>query len=258
MKRLLAATAALCLSAPHAMANDLRPPDVTLYDTVLKQYVRGDGQVRYLQLHEDIAPLEAFVRGIGEVSPHSHPQLFPGREAQLAYWINAYNALVLWAFAQDYPAGKNRLGGLLGRGRFFYWKRFQVGGKKHSLSHIENKIIRGEFDESRIHFAIVCASSSCPWLSRDAYTAENLDEMLERETHRFLNQLRNIAIDPDRGTLTLSKLFDWFRKDFGDTREEILEFVARYRPSDADLLRREKWSLRYFDYDWSLNDAELP
>jgi len=73
--------------------------------------------------------------------------------------------------------------------------------------------------------------------------------MLKRETPRFLNQLRNIVIDPVRGTVTLPKLLDWFKKDFGDSREEILEFVARYRPSERDLLRRVKWKLRYFDCD---------
>lgn len=240
---------------PVASANG-RPgvPDVNLYDSVLKKFVIDNGRVRYGALHGELELLETFVGQMALVSPRSHPDLFPSSEARLAYWINAYNALVLWAFAKDYPEGKNRLGGLLGRGSFFYRRKFAVGGEKVTLAHIENDIIRKGFPDPRIHFALVCASESCPWLARDAYTAGNLNECLERETRRFLNQDRNVAIDAGQRIVKLSKLFDWYGEDFGRTPEEIRSFVARYR-DDGALLTTGRWTMRFFDYDWSLNDT---
>lgn len=119
----------LCL-AGTALAAEPALPDVTAYDAILQAYVRDDGKVRYGALRRNLAPLDGFVRQMSATSPHSRPELFPSKAAKLAYWINAYNALVLWAFAQDYPEKKDRLGGLLSRGLFFYQRKFTVGGQK--------------------------------------------------------------------------------------------------------------------------------
>lgn len=234
-----------------------RPPDVSLYAKALEKYVQADGKVHYAGLRDDIEDLDRFVGQIARVSPRSHPELFPGPEAGLAYWLNTYNALVLWAFAREYPEKRNRLKGLIGRALFFYRKKFVVGGKKLSLAAIENGIIRKRFREPRIHFALVCASRSCPRLARKPYTAEHLEARLEEETRRFLNEERNVRIDPAARTVTLSKLFDWYAEDFGDSNTKRLAFVARYRP-DGEALRKGKWRVRYFDYDWSPNDVQNP
>ncbi len=241
-----------------ASAMGASPPDIRLYDELLQQHVREDGRVRYGALREDLGQLEQFVRQIGEVSPDSHPDLFPSREGKLAYWINVYNALVLWAFAQDYPEKKDRLSGLLGRGLFFYRRKFLLGGEKLSLAHIENEILRKEFTEPRVHFAINCASASCPPLARRAYTAENLELMLERRTRDFLNQNRNVMIDAERRIVWLSKLFDWYKADFGRSDEAVLAFVARYLSAGGEQLLQGRWRIRFFEYDWSLNDAATP
>ena len=250
--------AALCCACP-AMDSAPRParPDLAAYDAVLQEYVQADGTVRYSELRENLAPLESYVEQIAAVSPHSAPALFPDDGDKLAYWINTYNALVLWAFAKEYPEKKNRLGSLISRGLFFYKRKFEVGGEKMSLAHIENGIIRKEFDEPRIHFALVCASTSCPWLANRAYTAANLDEMLERETRRFLSEDRNVQIDRSKRVVRLSKLFDWYGKDFGATDEQRLAYVARYRDGSEEITRG-KWKVRHFDYDWSPNDAPAP
>ncbi len=229
-------------------------PDIAAYNGLLQRHVTPHGDVRYGDLHHRLEPLESFVRQIAAVSPHSHPELFPGDKAKLAYWINTYNSLVLWAFASKYPKDKDQLSGLIGRGLFFYKRKFTVGGKKLTLAHIENDIIREEFDEPRIHFALVCASESCPWLANHAYTAARLEEMLEEETRRFLNQDRNVQIDREARVVHLSKLFDWYGKDFGVTQAERLAFIARYR-TDAESLTRGKWKVRHLDYDWSPNDV---
>ncbi|MGH9722979.1 MAG: DUF547 domain-containing protein [Bryobacteraceae bacterium] len=240
----------LFLLALGASAADL--PDVGLYEPLLKKHVLQDGTVRYRALRGEIAGLERFVQQMGAVSPDSHPALFPSAGHRLAYWINSYNALVLWAFAKDYPAGKDRLSGLIGRGKFFYSLKFEVGGRRRSLNDIENHSIRSSGDP-RIHFAIVCASTGCPWLAREAFTAENLDTLLEARARLFLSQERNLRVDEKRQEVTLSKIFDWFEKDFGPDKAAVLRFVSRYvrRPD----LGQQRWKVRYFEYDWSLNAA---
>lgn len=255
MKPTFTAIAVFVCAASAIHASQPMVPNVAAYEAVLQKYVLDDGRVRYGALRADLSPLEAFVHQMGEVSPHSHPNLFSSREAKLAYWINAYNGFVLWAFARDYPEKRERLTGRLGRLSFFYMKKFLVGGKKRSLAHIENKIIRAEFDEPRIHFAVVCASGGCPWLSRNAYTAENLEEMLEAETKRFFNQPRNLEIDERRKTIIVSRLLDWYKDDFGEGVGGLLTFIARYRPDIAGSLEAHSWRVEYFDYDWRPNDV---
>ncbi len=249
--------AVLPFSAAGAEGRVAAPPDTSLYAAVLSRYVRADGQVDYADLRAHIEALDRFVGQIARVSPISAPDRFPSREARLAYWINTYNALVLWAFAREYPEKRMRLKGLIGRALFFYRRKFLVGGAKLSLAAIENRIIRQQFREPRIHFALVCASASCPHLSRTPYTAANLQVLLEAETRRFLNEDRNVRIDRDSRTVTLSRLFDWYAKDFGGTREAVLGFVARYRLA-GEILKTGKWRIRYFPYDWSPNDIPDP
>jgi len=251
------AWAALLACAAVSAAAAEAPPDTALYQAVLEEYVRADGRVDYAGLRKNLGKLDRFVAQIACVSPASAPELFPSREARLAYWLNTYNALVLWAFAKEYPGKRLRLKGLLGRALFFYRKKFRAGGVSLSLAAIENRIIRKQFGEPRIHFALVCASTSCPRLSRTPYTAANLEALLEEQTRRFLNEDRNVRIETESRTVTLSKLFDWYGEDFGNGQEEILAFVARYRP-DGEVIETGKWRIRYFAYDWSPNDIPDP
>ena len=250
--------ALLCLPALSAAAAPAAAPDIALYQTVLDRFVLDDGKVRYGALKRDMGALEEFVTQMAAVGPHSHPGLFPSREERLAYWINAYNALVLHAFAAEYPEKKDRLAGLVGRGLFFYKRKFTVGGEKRTLADIENETIRKEFGEPRIHFAIVCASASCPRLSRTAYTAANLEAQLESEAERFLNERRNAGIDRERRTVTLSKIFDWFAEDFGKNDGQVLRYVGRYNRQVRAAVENGSWRIRYFEYDWSPNDAPAP
>ncbi|MEX2264009.1 MAG: DUF547 domain-containing protein [Bryobacteraceae bacterium] len=241
-------TGLLCATQPS-------PPDTRAFDAVLKEYALEDGTVRYAELRDNIAPLSAFVERIAAVSPHSHPKLFPTREHALAYWLNTYNALVLWSFAKDYPKGKDRLRGLVGRGLFFFRTKFPVGGVRRSLDDIEHKTIRDEFKDPRIHFAIVCASSSCPKLPRDVFTAENVNGNLDRAAREFLNDGRNVKVTGNKREISVSKIFDWFQDDFGPDKQAVVRYIAKYRPQDAAALREGIWKVRYFSYDWGLNDA---
>ncbi|MCX6605945.1 MAG: DUF547 domain-containing protein [Acidobacteria bacterium] len=211
--------------------------DPAQFDAVLQKYVLQDGKVRYGALQADLAPLTAYVEAIGATNPDS----LPSPHAKLAFWINTYNALVLHSMAAEYPESKGRLGGLLGRASYFYRRKFRAGGQMRSLADIENNTIR-KFGEPRIHFAIVCASVGCPWLARRAFTAENLESLLEDRAKLYFSQSRSFRLE-EPATVRLTAIFDWFRGDFPPG------FVERYRPEAAGRKRR------YLDWDWSLNDA---
>jgi hypothetical protein len=251
--------ALLALTISHLAAGEpvtnAALPDLRTYESVLQKHVHNDGKVNYTGLKADLAMLDAFVRQIGAVSPDSDPNLFPTRESRLAYWLNAYNALVLQRFAADYPQHRNRLNTLPGRGAFFFLIKHKVGGKMRTLDDIESTSIRKAFKEPRIHFAVVCASASCPWLSRKPYTAENLEAQLEAETKLFFSQARNFQMDEKKREVMLPRIFDWFKGDFGGSPEKILAFVARYRSQDAAKLTSGDWRIRYFEYEWAPNDT---
>jgi len=101
--------------------------------------------------------------------------------------------------AKEYPDKKDRLNSLIGRYRFFMRTKFKAGRRDLSLNDIETTEIRKHFQEPRIHLAIVCASRSCPWLSRDAYKGEHLEEQLEARARLFLNQTRNVRVNQFAG-----------------------------------------------------------
>ena len=108
-------------------------PDVAVFDRILKSYVLEDGTVKYAKLKANLAPLTRFVEQIGAVSPDSHPSLFPSREHKLAYWLNTYNALVLWIMAKEYPEKKGRLSTEDSRTKFFKKLKFEVGRRSLTL-----------------------------------------------------------------------------------------------------------------------------
>jgi hypothetical protein len=247
-----ASAAALMVFPALCTAGEPVLPDIAQYEGVLTKYVQNDGRVDYAGIRAASA-LEDFTRQLAAVSPDSHAALFPSREAKLAYWINAYNALVLRSFAEEYPEKRERLKGTLGKWVFFYRMKHQVGGRSRSLANIEDHSIRNAGDP-RIHFAIVCASAGCPALSRKAYRAETLQDQLEAEARKYFAEARNFAINKDRREIKLPKILEWFKDDFGKTDNRVLEFVSRYRAAEAEQIRSGSWRLAYFEYDWSPND----
>ncbi|HYZ87000.1 MAG TPA: DUF547 domain-containing protein [Bryobacteraceae bacterium] len=226
--------------------------DYSLLGSVLSKYVHENGLVDYSGVKSDPA-LVKFIEQLASMSPDSDPMAFPTREAKLAYWINAYNATVLHAFAREYPAKRLRLKGLLGKASFFYNTKHNFGGVKRSLDDIETNTIR-RFGEPRIHFAIVCASAGCPWLSREVYRPENLFAKLEQETQRYFQQSRNFRVDQSRKEIYLPEILKWFQGDWG-TLAEVRKFVARYRPAEATVILNTSYKVRYIPYDWSPNDV---
>ncbi len=231
----------------------------SVWDRVLKTYVNEIGEVDYAALKANRKDLDEYIRMLGESSPVNRPELFPTKEHELAYWMNAYNGFVIRGVVDQYPT-RNVRGTF---GRFFFRKTHTAGGVKMSLQHLEHKIIRKQYNEPRMHFGIVCAAISCPILSREAFTAENLEEHLEQLTRQFVNEQRNFTISPDASEVTLSKIYDWYTKDFeypegpGGPKQTLLDYVRRYandenRKALDGMTKTPK--VRFYGYDWAINE----
>ena len=184
-----------------------------------------------------------------------NPSGLATREEQLAFWINAYNILVIDLVIRHYP-----LESIRDIGSFFWpvWKREagRIGGKGYSLDEIEHEILR-PMKDPRIHGAIVCAAISCPNLARSPYRADLLDAQLDASLRGWLARPEKgfFANRPEK-KIRLSRIFKWFSEDFGG-QQGVLVFIAPYlTESQRDWLTRisEEVDVSYFDYDWRLND----
>ena len=273
---LLAAFGAACttIPAPEAVDPSLAAPERTFshekLDRVLEQYVDEHGRVDYTGLGQDRVLLDAYYAELAAASPDSHPDLFPTEDARLAYWINAYNAAVIETVLFHYPIGSvkdvrsNALFFLPRLAGFFYLQRVTLGGKKTNLYDLENGLIRKRFPEPRIHFALNCASISCPRLPRHAFHGETLQAELAAETALFMSEERNVEIDLEDREITISSIFDWYDEDFTkwmevhhpDQPATLLGYVALHLTPEraAELARCDDCELEFREYDWGLND----
>lgn len=207
------------------------------WDSLLQKYVSATGQVNYKALKADPTGLQAYCRLLAENTPREAWS----RAEKLAYWINAYNAFTLKLIVDNYPtASILRFDG----GKTWDVKRITLGGKKYSLNQIENEIIRPQFKEPRIHFALNCAAKSCPPLYNRAYTAENLEAALESRAKQFINNASYNNLSA--GKAEVSKIFDWYGADFGDLKK----YLSRY----ANTPVRATATVSFKEYDWDLNE----
>ncbi|BFU95653.1 MAG: DUF547 domain-containing protein [Nitrospira sp.] len=216
----------------HQLLNDVFQTSVT------------DGSVDYPQIQLD-GRFGAYVTMLDRVNPSA---ISPGD--RLAFWINGYNACAIQGILDGYSPKP-----YIGWYRFFKAHRCGIGGERLNLSGIEHEILRKEFHEPRIHFAIVCASSSCPKLPSWAYDPRQLDAQLDQAARAFINDPTRNRFDRRLKIAYLSKIFDWFEDDFAGDSGSVLPFVARY-VHDADLARELTpgvYRIAYLDYDWSLN-----
>ena len=219
--------------------------DHSTWDQILKTYVDDDGLVAYDQLRErDQANLDAYMGRLAGATPESWDE-----PEQVAFWINAYNAGIVAAILQGYSPEST-----LSRMKLFRWYSSAVAGKKRTPDEIEHEILRKQFREPRIHFALVCAATSCPKLRREAYRGDVLDSQLDEQARQFINDPTRNRIDLQSG-LRLSTIFQWFEDDFLAGGMSIPEFVARYveDPRKAEFAKQFKGTIQYLDYDWTLN-----
>lgn len=242
------------------------------FDRVLHRFVDDHGLVDYAALKDDAHDLEQYYLLLTLFSPDSHPDLFPTENSKLAYWINAYNAAAIKTALTYYPISSVAdikrpfpFFFLPQKSGFFFFQRVTFGGKKTSLYYLEQGVILKRFAEPRVHFALNCAARGCPRLPRQAFTAEYLDEQLDREARKFLSEERNLRIDHTQQVVLLSSIFDWYKEDFlrwyresfPGQKATLLNYVALYLPlKKAQELKGDaaSYQVRFIPYDWRLND----
>ena len=242
-----------------------------VWDRFLARHVDSEGRLDYAGLAEDRADLDEYRAALAESSPDSDPGRFRTVDARLAYWINAYNASVIGLVLEHYPITSVQdvkapwLFRFLPSGAgFFVFQRVVLGGKRTSLYGLENALIRKRFEDPRIHFALNCASASCPRLPAEAFTEARLQAQLEREAEAFLSEKRNVEVDLAGERIVLSSIFDWYEGDFKrgaannppGARPSLRAYLEA-SVSDrvrADLRACAACQIEFRTYDWSLND----
>jgi len=257
------------LAAPRALAplgGLVAPglPDHSIFSAVLRRHVHGS-RVDYAALQNDAPQLRSYLDQLAAAAPKAVAEA--DRQTQLAFWINGYNACMLKQVIEHYPierTGLSLLGGSTARrpgsvrdiSGVFKRKHCRVAGVLRSQDDIEHGIIR-PMGDARIHFVVNCAARSCPALGTEAYLPERMDQQLDAAVRRFVadeTQLRIVM--GDRPVLQVNKILDWYSNDFGGPAG-VKQFFGRYLPPDAAAyLQRDDVRLRFFDYDWTLNDVD--
>jgi len=265
VKRTLAALV-LMLTAGRAYAFDHSHAAWTalLQQNVVLLQGGNATRLRYAGMLAARQPLKAYLESLSAVSEPEYRGW--SRQQRLAFLINAYNAFTVELILSRYPD----LASIKDLGSVFQspWKRrfFSLLGSERHLDDIEQGMIRapGAFDEPRIHVALVCASIGCPMLRNEAYTAERLDAQLEDGMRRFFSDRTRNRYDSERNTLYVSKLFDWYGKDFEQGHAGFATLTATFAkyaerladaPQAQERIRRGDYHLEFLDYDWRLNDA---
>lgn len=232
--------------------------DHSAWDALLQKYVDDRSLVAYAKWKanaDDLKALDQYLTRMGCVDLGKPAP----KEAQLAYWINVYNALTVRGILREYPTTSIRnhtakLGG------YNIWKDLLlwVDGKNYSLDDIEHQVLR-KMGEPRIHFAIVCASIGCPPLANRAYTAKDLDSQLAANARRFFAQPANFRADERSRTVYVSELLKWYGTDFAPTPAEQMKILRPYYPSpEAAAWIEAGVTVRHLDYNWGLNDQSPP
>lgn len=227
-----------------------KPISHATFDALLKKHVNKEGWVNYEGFKEDRAELKKYLDLIQNNAPNDKTW---SKEDRLAYWINAYNAFTIELILQYYPVESIKDIGSKIQIPFVNtpWdiKFIKIGGKEMDLNNIEHSILRKEFNEPRIHFAINCASYSCPVLRAEAYTGAKIDQQLKEQAISFVNDERRNKITST--SAQLSKLFDWYSGDFTKNKN-LKDFINQF----AKVKIADKTKVSYIDYDWRLNDSK--
>ena len=222
------------------------PIEHTIWDNLLKKHVNNNGMVDYKGFKKDEAQLKKYLDLISSNAPGSKWS----KDEKLAYWINAYNAYTVQLILNHYPLKSIKDIGSSIKIPFVNtpWdvKFIEIGGKKMDLNNIEHGIIRKDFNEPRIHFAVVCAAMSCPPLRNEAYTADKLDKQLDDQGRAFLNNDRLNEVTKNKAEI--SKIMDWYGGDF-KKKMPLKDWVNKYAKT-----KLETDNISYKDYNWALNE----
>ncbi len=210
----------------------------------LSRFVDDKGRMDFRGMAKDPASLNAYLAWAARVGPESDPPSFSTPASKLAYDINTYNAVAMYdVLKSDFPANLDKV-----KVTFFYKNRFEIGGRSLSLYELENKVVR-PMGDPRVHVALNCMARGCPRLPREAFEADKLDQQLDRQAREFYNEERNVRLEPDKQTVHLSQILQFYTGDFTQKAPSLIAYVNQYRddkiPAD--------WKVEFIPYDWTLN-----
>ncbi|WP_271783620.1 DUF547 domain-containing protein [Aquimarina algiphila] len=212
--------------------------DHKIWNYLLQKHVSAKGIVDYKGFKQDKSKLRTYLNILSE----NMPKESWNKSDKLAYWINAYNAFTVKLIIDNYP-----LKSIKDIENPWELRFIKLGAKWYTLNDIEHRILR-KMKDPRIHFGINCASLSCPRLSNKSFTAQNVDQELEKLTTSFINDTKHNTISAN--TIKLSKIFLWFGKDF-KTKGTLIQFLNVYSKTKIN----EKAKKSYRVYDWNLNES---
>ncbi|MFN0213884.1 MAG: DUF547 domain-containing protein [Saprospiraceae bacterium] len=240
-------TCSYCRSIKRSI--DSQPVTHEIWADLLRKHVGVDGNVNYKGFIRDSAELNRYLKLLETAHPSDKGWTV---QEQMAYWINAYNAYTIALIVRNYPVEsiKDIKRGLPFINSVWDIKFITIQGYTYDLNNIEHNILRPVFKDARIHAAINCASYSCPRLLNEAYTAEYLENQLDKSMRDFVN-------DPLRNQITaekakISEIFKWFKGDFERDAGSVRAYLNRY----ATVKLTDKTTISHLDYQWTLNEAK--
>ncbi len=225
-----------------------KAPSHELWNSLLKKHVTPDGKVNYKEFIKDSVKLNKYLKLLTDNPPNE--KTWSANE-QKAFWINAYNAYTVKLITNYYPIKSIKDIGSSIQIPFVNtpWdvKFIFIGNDKMDLNNIEHSKLRKKYDDPRVHFAVVCASKSCPVLLNEAYDPEQLDKQLDIQAKTFLKDNFRNKVSPS--SPQLSKIFDWYKMDFTKDKS-LIDYLNNYTPVKINTNAK----ITYLDYDWGLNE----
>lgn len=258
-RKLLAA--AILLLGMVGVPAAARAADTAAYDRLLARYVvaspDGINRVRYAVWSSNAADVDALNAYVASLERDRPSRMT--RDERLAHWINLYNAVTLQIILENYPVRSIRdirSQTLDPRGLLGPWRtpRVTVEGRRLTLDQIEHSILRPEFNEPRIHYAINCASIGCPNLAARAWRADTMDADLTAAARAYINHPRGVSIDR-QGRVRVSTIYRWFEADFGGNAAGVLSHLRRYASPDLQARLARATTIANYEYDWALNGS---
>lgn len=208
-------------------------------DDFLKTYV-SEGKVKYTAIKADATTLKTLI-------DRYENQDISGWEknTQKAFYINAYNLMVIKELVKDYPTASP-----MDKPGFFDAIQHKIAGNKWTLDYFENKVLRVDYADPRLHFSLVCGALGCPVIRNEAYVPAQLESQLEDQTTKALNNPNFVYQKAEKQTVYLSEIFKWYQEDFGKNPKEAVAYINQYRTQNFD----PSYKVAYYPYDWSIND----
>lgn len=238
MKKVLSFFFSAILAGNMLFAAHTSAPSHELWNELLGKYVSASGKVNYKGFKADKAKLESYLKLLSENAPAADWS----KNEKMAFWINAYNAFTIKLIVDKYP-----LKSIRDLDKPWDTKFIKIGNTSYSLNEIEHTILRKQYFDPRIHFAVNCASKSCPEILNRAFTADKLNAQLESLTKKYINNTFHNSLSADK--VEISSLFDWYKEDFTKTGT-VIDFINKYAANPV----KATAAISYKNYDWNLNE----